>query len=98
MAAPTKFSPRQYALLMGETTYFSKKPCPRGHKDGRYTSNCACITCQREVYPKKALETGSAYRATKRWREKNIERVRENDREYKRALRETRRILKSDDA
>jgi hypothetical protein len=38
-------SPRVLAAVRGEYTYYTGKPCRRGHLAERYTKNANCIDC-----------------------------------------------------
>lgn len=39
---------RKEALALGSLTYFSGKPCPRGHVGPRYVSSHACKACAQQ--------------------------------------------------
>ena len=41
---------RDIAKLNGDLTYFTGKPCKRGHLADRRVSNYICIQCSKEVY------------------------------------------------
>jgi len=41
---------RSIAKRNGETTYFSSKPCKRGHTAARLVSNYMCMQCAKEIY------------------------------------------------
>lgn len=43
-------SAKQNAIKEGKDTYFTGKPCKRGHLSHRRTSNSICIDCSKEVY------------------------------------------------
>ena len=45
-------TPRDIAKENNESTYFTGKPCRRGHISNRRTSNYICIQCASEVYNK----------------------------------------------
>jgi hypothetical protein len=45
-------TPRDIAKENSETTYFTGKPCRRGHISNRRTSNYICIQCASEIYNK----------------------------------------------
>lgn len=46
-------SPRQSAIKAGDMTYFTGKPCKRGHISPRYTKTKICIECGKTVYLEK---------------------------------------------
>ncbi len=51
---------RRTARVRGELLYFTGKPCPKGHKTVRYTSNGACVDCLKvPSYRGQSLEIGS---------------------------------------
>jgi len=58
---------RREAIALGLKTYFTGKPCPKGHISARYR-NGGCITC---------VSNHAA-----QWKEKNPEKVREASRKY----------------
>lgn len=41
---------RQDAILQRRTTYYTGKPCKRGHLSERRVSNKICLQCAREIY------------------------------------------------
>jgi hypothetical protein len=43
-------SPRDIANENNEPTYFTGKPCKRGHISPRRTSNYICLQCAKEIY------------------------------------------------
>lgn len=68
---------RKQALLDGDTTYFSGKPCPKGHIAARRTKKADCVECSR-IYIRKYLEDPEKRererkRAYKRWIENKEE-------------------------
>jgi 5-methylcytosine-specific restriction endonuclease McrA len=46
---------RKQAMILGLTTYYTGKPCGRGHDTIRYASNHKCLDCSRE-HKKASLE------------------------------------------
>lgn len=46
----------QEALRTGKETYFTGKPCKRGHLSERRTSNSVCIQCCTEIYKARYTE------------------------------------------
>lgn len=61
-------SSRKEAMAIGSKRYFTGKPCKHGHIAPRYTKGVKCVECQRI--------------GKNKYREDNIERLREWDREY----------------
>lgn len=47
---------RQAAIEAGDTIYFTG-PCPKGHREGRYTSNGSCVVCAK-AQVKERVESG----------------------------------------
>ncbi len=43
---------RQAAIAAGETTYFTGKPCKRGHLSERVVSTSTCVDCAQLAYAK----------------------------------------------
>lgn len=41
---------KQEAKLLGKSTYYTGKPCKRGHLSPRRVSNNLCIQCAKEIY------------------------------------------------
>jgi len=71
---------RAEALEQGLKTYFTGKPCKRGHVDERQVSSWTCMECCRENDRARAgTEKRLASRRTARW--KNIDANRKRDRE-----------------
>jgi len=83
---------RSEARSLGLPTYFTGKPCKRGHIDARHVSSRACCTCTRDrlkgwrkANPSLRLEQKRRQRdrnrdsnnaAHRRWRAKNVEKAR----------------------
>jgi hypothetical protein len=42
---PDDMTPRARAILLGETTYFTGKPCSKGHRRSRDTATAQCLAC-----------------------------------------------------
>ena len=61
-------SSRNDALAIGAKRFFTGKPCKHGHVSPQYTNGGNCVECKRI--------------AKNKYRENNIERLREYDREY----------------
>lgn len=77
---------RRAAMASGEKTYFSPKPCPKGHISDRYTSSGSCVACLAEIMvsPERKKYDRQYYRS-------NVERIRVRSRDY--AKRNHKRIL-----
>ena len=58
-------SVRKHAIELGETNYFTGKPCKRGHIDIRNAKTGRCLSCQRED----ARGGSRAYHKTDEWKE-----------------------------
>lgn len=72
---------RKAARLRGEKTYFTGKPCPKGHIAMRYTGHGGCIQCIKDSKEKDRKENPERARERNReWRKRNVNRVRENER------------------
>jgi 5-methylcytosine-specific restriction endonuclease McrA len=98
---------RQAALAAGETTYFTGKPCSRGHVSPRRTASRACVACASEDQKNESDECRARRReAHRRWleanpdkmaaakrsyRERNFEKVRESEAAYRAANPERRK-------
>lgn len=41
-------TPRKIAIRNGDKTYFTGKPCKRGHIAPRYVSTTTCLECNKE--------------------------------------------------
>lgn len=57
MLAKPKRSPRIKAIFHGRKTYYSGKPCGRGHNSPRFTSSRICVECDREHKDRTGLLT-----------------------------------------
>lgn len=82
-------------MKLGLTTYFTGKPCRRGHVAARRTVNSSCITCERQdrvrryaANPEREKAQQAVYRsknreplkrAWARWRAENPERQRQTN-------------------
>lgn len=94
---------RSEAKSLGLKSYFTGKPCKHGHVSKRSTINGTCITCslshpcrKTEEYKRKKKISDSEYAkanrdkcnlANHRYREKNIDNIREKSREFSRKYR-----------
>jgi len=86
MTAPTKpreLIKRKDARARGLVTYWSGKPCPKGHVVGRYVSTGSCVECIR-ILDKASRSSNPEPRreATRKWREVNRQRCRDGTRDW----------------
>lgn len=86
---------RKLALALGESRYFTGKPCLRGHVAERSASRGVCVECHRQVcaeWRTRNPETQKSYHAanrerisarTREWKRANRHLTREADRRYR---------------
>ena len=84
---------RAEAKAIGQTRFFTGKPCKHGHLSQRTAANGGCIQCNAEtgsaLYHAETPKQRKARRAKNRaWKHANIEQVREAGRAYSKAHRE----------
>lgn len=94
---------RREAIEKGYKTYFSPKPCPKGHISERYTSSGSCVTCLAEIMvsPERKKYDRQYYRSnverirvrSRAYAKRNHKRVLEKAKEWARANREKRRAI-----
>lgn len=103
---------RAEALLAGESTYFTGKPCKGGHIAKRYVANWTCIVCHakqhveyltqwRKENPEKLKKYSEKYAAThnestRLWRQKNSEHCNQTQKQWNAKNREKRNLLSSE--
>lgn len=75
---------RSEARAAGAITYYTGRPCPRGHDSPRYVGNKVCLDCNREWAAERRDRDPDVFR---RWRAGNVERDRENSRRWQRENR-----------
>lgn len=71
---------RAEAIRLGLTRYRTNRLCRNGHRADRFTLNGGCVRCTQE--------------ASRAWKERNRERVRESNREATRRHRAKVRLLR----
>lgn len=79
---------RKHARELGETRYFTGKPCRRGHIAERSTSRGVCVECHRQVCAESRVRNDATQR---KYREANRDRINSRIREWKRAHRSATR-------
>lgn len=90
----TARGPRHEAKIRGELTYWTGKPCKKGHVDFRRTDNGNCCTCDRAVQRPRSkarydADPARAVAAAVRYRAEHLEEVQARVREWSRQKRQT---------
>lgn len=69
------------AIALGLKTYFTGRPCKRGHIALRGTSDCKCRECNRlEILTRRSEDREAARRVDREWKNNNRARIRSNER------------------
>jgi hypothetical protein len=98
-----KQSTRRGAAMLGDETYFTGKPCKRGHISERFTSSGHCVECRKADNTERYAKNPQSEKDRKRrayaadpekfkariakYRAENLERIRMKNNEYMRAWR-----------
>lgn len=76
---------RQEAIREGYTTYYTPRPCPKGHIGYRYTSSGGCVECHAEV-----ARSQKKKQYDRQYYEENKEYIRKKAGEYNKRTKEYR--------
>ena len=65
MRSARRCGPKEIAILNGEKTYFTGRPCKKGHISDRYSDSSSCVICTKDK-AKAWVENSEQNRASRR--------------------------------